>query len=117
MSTQSIRRGVLCILRTIDLAVSIRSTIPKIMDEIIYNILYASKFNKRFYKSQHGFVNGRSVVPSLLGYSDDTVDSISKGIVVDGIYLDLLKAFDTLDHDLLKQKLYQIVKISTLSEP
>ena len=50
-------------------------------------------------------MNGTSVVTSLFGYSNSIVDSLSKDTQVDWIYLYFSKAFYTLNHNLLIQKL------------
>ena len=47
---------------------------------------------------QHGFVNGRSTVTQLLNYLDKCVNNTANGYVIDTIYLDFAKAFDTVPH-------------------
>ena len=54
---------------------------------------------------QHGFVNGRSTVTQLLNYLDRAADAIAEGKVVDVIYFDFAKAFDTVPHRRLLKKL------------
>ena len=77
---------------------------------------------------QHGFINKRSTVTQLLSYLDNCVKSISRGLVVDVIYFDFVKAFDTVPHRRLLRKLkvygirkqaskrYQIVKINGVND-
>ena len=48
--------------------------------------------------SQHGFVNKRSIVTQVLGYLDKSTEAIADGDVVDVIYFDFAKAFDTVPH-------------------
>lgn len=52
-----------------------------------------------------GFMNGRSTTTQLLRYFDECVKIISDGGVVDSIYLDFWKAFDTVPHQRLLGKL------------
>lgn len=54
---------------------------------------------------QHGFISGRSTVTQLLRYLDECIEEISDGSVVDVIYLDFSKAFDTVPHQRLMSKL------------
>ena len=56
-------------------------------------------------KKQHGFMSKRSTVTQLLCYLDKCADSISDGKVVDVIYFDFAKAFDTVPHRRLLKKL------------
>ena len=54
---------------------------------------------------QFGFTSGRSTVTQLLRYLDKCIDTIVNGGVVDTIYLDFQKAFDTVPHRRLMGKL------------
>ena len=54
---------------------------------------------------QYGFINGRSTVTQLLSYLDSCATKIAKGEVVDVVYLDFQKAFDTVPHARLIKKL------------
>ena len=54
---------------------------------------------------QYGFISGRSTVTQLLGFLDVCMDRIVKGEIVDTIYLDFAKAFDTVPHRRLMGKL------------
>ena len=56
-------------------------------------------------ENQHGFRKHRSTQTALLDFTDKiskTLDDNTKAI---GLFLDLSKAFDTVDHDILLQKL------------
>ena len=54
---------------------------------------------------QHGFISGRSTVTQLLSYLDSCIQDIVNGDVVDVVYLDFQKAFDTVPHARLVKKL------------
>ena len=68
-----------------------------IMSHMISNNLLSTK--------QFGFIGGRSTVTQLLNYLDKCIDKIVAGNVVDCIYLDFAKAFDTVPHKRLLNKL------------
>ena len=47
---------------------------------------------------QHGFISGRSTVTQLLNYLDKCIQNTVDGHIVDAIYLDFAKVFDTVPH-------------------
>ena len=53
---------------------------------------------------QHGFISGRSTVTQLLSYLDSCIQNIVNGDVVDVVYLDYQKAFDSVPHARLLKK-------------
>ena len=61
--------------------------------------------NQLLSDKQYGFISGRSTVTQLLSYLDMCVESIVDGSVIDSIYLDFAKAFDTVPHRRLIGKL------------
>ena len=68
-----------------------------IMDHLLQNKLLSTR--------QHGFISGRSTVTQLLSYLDSCILNITNGDVVDVVYLDFQKAFDTVPHARLMKKL------------
>ena len=54
--------------------------------------------NKLLSAKQFGFIPGRSTTTQLLYYLDKCVQTIADGGVVDAIYFDFSKAFDTVPH-------------------
>jgi hypothetical protein len=54
---------------------------------------------------QFGFVSGRSTVTQLLNYLDICADVVANGGIVDSIYFDFSKAFDTVPHKRLSLKM------------
>ena len=57
---------------------------------------------------QHGFVRGRSVVSNLLIYSDLISDALDSSLQVDVLYTDFAKAFDSVSHRCLINKLLDL---------
>ena len=56
-------------------------------------------------KKQYGYISGRSTTIQLLNYQDQCMRTIVDVGIVDTIYLDFAKAFDTVPHQRLLAKL------------
>ena len=78
----------------------------KVMETIIREkVMKHMTDNNLFSKRQYGFLPGRSTVLQLIEVLDKWTDSLDKGCAVDVAYCDLKKAFDTVPHRRLIQKL------------
>ena len=71
--------------------------------------------NKLFSKSQYGFRENHSTQYAALELINRIISSMDTGEIPFNIYIDLSKAFDTLDHSILVKKLdYYGVKDTAL---
>ena len=83
--------------------VSLLSIVSKIMERCIYNHIY-SFVSKDISEKQHGFFSGRSCNTQLLEVYHKRGEFLAKGFQT-VIYLDFIKAFDSVPHSLLIHKL------------
>ena len=87
--------------------VSLLCTLSKVFEKIMYNRLI--KFLDKFsilYEYQFGFRRKRSTHMALISLIDKLTQAIENGEYVIGVFLDFSKAFDTVDHKILLDKLY-----------
>ena len=86
--------------------ISLTSIICKILESIIKKQIVKHLIDEKlFANEQHGFIKGRSVTTQLLKFLDICTQIYAAGGVVDVIYLDFAKAFDTVPHRRLLAKL------------
>ena len=87
--------------------ISLLPAISKIFEKAIYNQLYNYfQTNKLFYSSQYGFRAGHSTELAALELVDRVIHDMDNGKIPINIFLDLSKAFDTLDHKIILNKLH-----------
>ena len=86
--------------------VSVLPSISKVFEKVIYNQLFNhfSK-NKLFFNSQYGFRPQHSTELATLELIDRIVYDMEQNKIPLNIYIDLSKAFDTLNHNILIDKL------------
>lgn len=89
--------------------ISLLPTFSKVLERLVYNRLYTflTKYNI-LNDSQYGFRKGLSTELAVLELQDRIAQSIAKKEWCIGVFLDISKAFDTLDHKILLAKLNHI---------
>ena len=86
--------------------VSVLPSLSKIFEKIIYQQIYQYFLeNNIFFDSQYGFRSKHSTELAALELIDRIVTKMDQNEVPLNIYLDLSKAFDTLNHSILISKL------------
>ena len=86
--------------------ISLLPVMSKLFEKVIFKQLYTFfQDNKLFYESQYGFRTGHSTELVALEIVDKIISEMDNGEVPINIFLDLSKAFDTLDHEILLHKL------------
>ena len=86
--------------------ISLLVTISKILEKIIYTRTYTflTKTNQ-LYKGQYGFRSGHSCQHAVSELIGNIQKNLEQGKISIGVFIDLSKAFDTLDHQILLKKL------------
>ena len=89
--------------------ISVLPVFSKILEKCIYNRLleFIIKCNI-LNTNQYGFREGHSTSSALIDFIHKVVSAIDKGETMLGLFLDLRKAFDTLDHDIMIEKLQML---------
>ena len=86
--------------------ISLTAILCKLMERFVRDVLISHLVDNRLLsKKQYGFISGRSTTTQLLFYLDECTRITAGGGVVDSIYLDFSKAFDTVPHKRLLGKL------------
>ena len=85
--------------------ISLACVLCRIMESLRDVIMAHLRGNNLLSPKQHGFICDRSSVTKLLCYPDKCAKAIVEGNVVDTVFLDFMKAFDTVPHMRLMGKL------------
>ena len=86
--------------------ISLLPSISKVLEKIVYKRLYSFlNQNNLLIPNQYGFRKNNSTDYAILQLCDKITDSLSKKEHVIGVFMDLSKAFDTIDHNILIHKL------------
>ena len=86
--------------------ISLTCILCKLMESFIKDVVMKHLKSKNLLScKKYGFISGRSTTTQLLSYLDKCIKTIVTGGVVDTIYFDFAKAFDTVPHRRLLGKL------------
>lgn len=86
--------------------ISLLNCMSKIIEKLMHSRLYSFlKTCNLLYRYQFGFRAGYSTTLALIEILDNIHEYLDNGYSVFGIYLDLTKAFDTVNHDILIKKM------------
>ena len=86
--------------------ISILPALSKILEKLLYNRLEIFiNENNILSDSQYGFRKNRSTTSAIIDLNDHVLKNFDKKYYTVGVFLDLKKAFDCVDHNILIKKL------------
>ena len=86
--------------------ITVCSNISKILEKIVRDrVIEYIKRIKLLNSSQFGFRANHSTTHAIINLTETTLDGLEKSLKVGGVYLDIAKAFDTVNPDILLAKL------------
>ena len=86
--------------------ISILPVFSKVLERIMYNLLYEYFMNNNLLpEHQFGFQINNSTEHAILQFTRDITQNLDNGKSTLGVFIDLSKAFDTVDHQILLKKL------------
>ena len=88
--------------RPITVCSSFSKIVEKIVRDRLHNFLKSCNLLN---DAQFGFRKGHSTVHATMNLLESTLDGLDTKLKVGGVYLDISKAFDCVDHDILLSKL------------
>ena len=87
--------------------ISLLCCISKVLESIIYDQIYDT-ISSHISTNQFGFLRQRSTVQQLLKFTSTIHEAFNRKSQVDTIYFDIRKAFDSVSHGLLLDRLVDI---------
>ena len=88
--------------------ISLISPFSKIFEKCLYNQLNSFFVRENvIHPNQFGFRKNTSTSMAVLQMYDQYSSNIEKGLYTCSVFLDIAKAFDSIDHSILIEKLYQ----------
>jgi len=87
--------------------IALTATMCKLMESVIKDQLLGFLLLKGIInKNQHGFISNHSTGTNLLVFTHDWLVSLNSSHTTDIIYIDFSRAFDSIVHNKLLNKLY-----------
>ena len=87
--------------------ISVLTLFSKIFEKVVYkSVLRFMDDNLSLYKYQFGFRQQHSCQQAIITLIDKITSCLDTGDIVIGVFIDLKKAFDTVNHKILLKKLY-----------
>lgn len=93
--------------------ISLTSLVMKVFEKCIRKELL-SQCEQYLDVRQHGFVNEKSCTTQMIPFTHDIAVNLNKKEKTDVIYFDFAKAFDSVSHDIILQKLKNKYKVNGL---
>ena len=88
--------------------ISLLLTLSKVLEKIMYKRTYSFlESSNQIYKSQYGFRTAHSCENAICELVSEIIKGKQDGMHTLAVFLDLSKAFDSLEHDVLLKKLYK----------
>ena len=89
--------------------ISLLSSISKILEKVVaINLVNHLELNNLLFDNQFGFLRGRSTIHNITNLTSKISQDLNEKKFVIGVFLDLKKAFDTVSHEILLQKLKKL---------
>ena len=86
--------------------ITVLPTISKILEKAVHGQIYTFLANRNILTSkQFGFRERLSATTALTHFTDNIMKNMVNGQITGAAFLDLSKAFDTVDHNLILSKL------------
>lgn len=86
--------------------ISLLPSFSKIFEIAMANrLLNFFRIHKLFEDCQHGYLEGRSVETAVYDFVEKIIQNLEQKNIAMGVFLDLSKAFDSLDHAIILEKL------------
>lgn len=86
--------------------ISILNPFAKLFEKCLHEQLNKYfEVNKLFSPNQYGFKKNCSTADAVLDIYNQLLDNLDKNLITSSVFLDIAKAYDTIDHDILIQKL------------